>query len=348
MLTLSNGLRAVTVLTGTRMATNIPTFLIHLLMANLQLTVEQINALQTTEVVHNEAVKERFIYLYNTLWKEGGEAAYERESRYFDIILGENEALRTRVKPFSVFTSFIDLAVCGLSVEPGVRALAYLIGRNSVIGKGQDGKNIYEGRCVLTISGYGELVLRARSGQIKHADNPVLVYQEDSFSFTDNDGRKSVHYTCSLPHTSGHVVAAFMKITRNDDSIDYAVMFEEDWLRLADFSANQNKKWDNESRTYVKVPNALYTSGVNGGIDTGFLVAKVIKHAFKTYPKVRIGRSTELQSQQEPPQPDEPDFYGVAGQQPAPAMPPQPETFGPAPEQSAGVTIQPPVDDGAF
>lgn len=316
-------------------------------MANLQLTVEQINKFKTTEVVHDEAVKERFIYLYNTIWKEGGEAAYERESRYFDILIGDNEALRTKSTPFSVFTAFIDLAVCGLSVEPGVRALAYLMGRNYLMGTGQDGRRIYEGRCVLVISGYGELVLRARSGQIRHADNPVLVYQEDNFSFSDTDGRKSVHYTCNLPHTTGHVVAAFMRITRNDGSIDYAVMFEEDWMRLADFSANQNKKWDNAAKTFVKGdPNALYTSGVNGSIDTGFLIAKVIKHAFKTYPKVRIGRGTELQTQQEPAKPEEPDFYNLTpGGAAAPQQEPQPQPFGPAPEPSAGITVQPANDD---
>lgn len=316
-------------------------------MANLQLTVDSISKLRTIDVVHDEAVKERFIYLYNTLWKEGGEAAYERESRYFDIILGDKEELRAKCTPFSIFTAFIDLAVCGLSVEPGVRALAYLQGRNYCIGTNSAGNKMYEGRCVLTISGYGELVLRARYGQIKHADNPVLVYSEDSFSFSDNDGRKSVNYTCNLPHTSDHIVAAFMKITRNDDSIDYAVLFEEDWLRLADFSAKQNRKWDKQARTYLEgKPNDLYTSGANGSIDKGFLIAKVIKNGFKTYPKVRIGRGTELQTEQEPAKPEIQDFYGV--QEPQPAMPPKQETFCPAAEQSAGVTVETMTDDGAF
>lgn len=316
-------------------------------MANLQLTVESLSKLRTIDVVHDEAVKERFIYLYNTLWKDGGEAAYERESRYFDIILGDKEDLRAKCTPFSIFTAFIDLAVCGLSVEPGVRALAYLQGRNYCIGTNSAGNKVYEGRCVLTISGYGELVLRARSGQIKHADNPVLVYSEDSFSFSDNDGRKSVNYTCNLPHTSNHIVAAFMKITRNDDSIDYAVLFEEDWMRLADFSAKQNRKWDKQSRTYLEgKPNELYTSGADGSIDKGFLIAKVIKHGFKTYPKVRIGRGTELQTEQEPAKPEIQDFYGV--QEPQPAMPPKQETFCPPAEQSAGVKVETMTDDGAF
>ena len=33
---------------------------------------------------------------------------------------------------------------------------------------------------------------------------------------------------------------------------------------------------------------------LGGQIDPGFLVAKCIKHAFKTYPKARIGHATQL------------------------------------------------------
>jgi hypothetical protein len=42
-------------------------------------------------------------------------------------------------------------------------------------------------------------------------------------------------------------------------------------------------------------------------------MAKCIKHAFKSYPKVRIGRDTELQSQQvdEPQQLSDEDIYGI-------------------------------------
>lgn len=317
-------------------------------MSNISITVEQLNKLQPMDIVTYDPVKMRFIQIYDTLWGDGtGLPAYERESIFFNRFLSDNEKIRNGVTRFSIFTAFIDLAICGLSVEPGVRALCYLQGRNTNIGKDANGKNVYEARLVLTVSGYGELVLRARCGQIKYADNPVLVYQEDEFAFSDNNGQKSINYTCHLPHKSGNIVACFLRITRTDGSVDYSVMFEEDWNRLADFSAKQNKKYDNDARRYVKGdPNELYRSN-NGGIDTGFLMAKCIKHAFKTYPKVRIGKGTELQTEQETPEPQIDDLYGVQEEQSVSLS----QSFAPEPDHSSGVQLgeeQSYEDDGAF
>ena len=323
-------------------------------MANIQVTVDELNKMQAIDDVQSEAVRNRFLQIYDTLWGAGtGEAAYEREAYHFTSILRDNEKLHKATR-FSIFNAFIDLAVTGLSLEPGVRALCYLQGRNFKVGEDpQTGKGIYEGRLTLTISGYGELVLRARAGQIRHADNPVLVYEEDAFSFSDIDGRKQVSYTCNLPHKSNHVVAGYLRITRCDGSVDYSVMLEEDWLRLKDYSGKQNKYWDNTTKQYILKPNELYTSN-NGNIDTGFLCAKIIKHAFKTYPKVRIGKA-ELETQQtDEVQNSIDDFYNIEGsQQQAPAMPQDPNPpFGNQTDTSAGVTVnteeQPAEDDGAF
>ena len=306
------------------------------------LTVDELQKLQPADILTYPAVRDKFIQIWDTLWGEGtGEAAYERELNYFGHWVKDNAETLARVTRFSVFTTFIDLAVCGLSVEPGVRALCYLQPRSYAVGKDAQGKTAYEGRLTLTVSGYGELVMRARAGQIKYADNPVIVYEEDSFSFSDNDGRKSVKYTCNLPHKSRHIVACFMKITRTDGSVDYAVMFEEDWTRLSDYSAKQNRKWDDQSRRWVKGnPNELYSSQ-NGGIDPGFLMAKCIKHAFKTYPKVRIGRGTQMETDTvDQPTPDD-DFYGVTGEENATADKPK-ENFCPPRDPSAGgVTVDP-------
>lgn len=321
-------------------------------MANIQLTVEELNKLKPLDIVRSEAVRNRFIQIHDTLWGAGtGEPAYEREAIHFNTLLRDKDNLQKATK-FSIFTAFIDLAVCGLSLEPGVRALCYLQGRNCKIGTNpQTGKDVYEGRLVLTISGYGELVLRARAGQIRHADNPVLVYEEDAFSFTDNDGRKQVRYTCNLPHKSNHIVAGYLRITRCDGSIDYSVMLEEDWLRLQGYSGKQNRKWNNGQ--WVEKPNELYTSN-GGGIDSGFLCAKIIKHAFKTYPKVRIGKA-EMETQQDDNVQAEIDsFYNVQdGQEQQPAMQQDPNPpFGNRPDTSAGVTVDPAgteeTDDGTF
>lgn len=258
-------------------------------MSQLNLTIEQLNAIPALDIVKSDVVRDKFITIYDTLWGQGtGQPAYERESIFFNKILADNQTLQ-RGTHFSLFTAFIDLAVCGLSLEPGTRALAYLIGRNVNVGTRE--KAVWEGRVVLTISAYGELVLRERAGQIRHADNPVLVYDNDEFSFSDRGGRKEVDYTCHLPHTSHRIIACYLRITRADGSIDYSVMTEEDWVRLAQYSAKNNRKGG---------ANELYGVDQQGvvHIDPAFLMAKCVKHAFKTYPKVRIGRGTELQSRQ--------------------------------------------------
>lgn len=316
-------------------------------MSNIALTVDELNKLQPLDIVTNDLVRTRFIQIYDTLWGAGqGEAAYERESIFFNRLLSEKEDLRNKSTHFSIFTCFIDLAVCGLSLEPGVRALCYLQGRSFKTGTNpQTGKNIYEGRLTLTISGYGELVMRERTGQIRHADNPVLVYAEDEFSFSDTDGRKSVSYTCHIPHKSNHIVAAFLRITRADGSIDYGIMFEEDWLRLQNYSQQNNQRWDERARQYVGKANDLYVSN-GGSIDPGFLMSKLIKHAFKTYPKVRIGRGTELETQQPESSPEDEDIYGVHNEEPA-MKPDANPPFGPATDTSEGVTVSS-DDDDAF
>lgn len=311
-------------------------------MGNLQMTVEEINQLKPLEIVEHPVVRERFTQIYETLWGNG-EAAYQRESIYFNKALRDNDNGKLqRATPFSIFTAFIDLAVCGLSLEPGTRALAYLMGRNVNIGTREQPK--WEGRCVLTVSGYGELVMRTRAGQIRHADNPVLVYDNDEFSFRDTDGRKSISYTCNLPHTGHNITACYLRITRADGSIDYSVMLPEDWCRLAGYSQKQNRGRANE----------LYGMDGNGivHIDPGFLMAKCIKHAFKSYPKVRIGRGTELQSQQvdEQPQLSDEDIYGVnvdtetgeIREQAAPA----PQPFGDPDPAPQGVTVDTDDEEG--
>lgn len=309
-------------------------------MGNLQMTVEQINQLKPLDIVEHPVVRERFTQIYETLWGNG-EAAYQRESIYFNKALRDiDNGKLQRATPFSIFTAFIDLAVCGLSLEPGTRALAYIMGRNVNIGTKENKK--WEGRCVLIVSAYGELVMRTRAGQIRHADNPVLVYDNDSFSFRDEDGRKTVSYTCNLPHTDHNIIACYLRITRADGSIDYSVMFPEDWYRLAGYSKKQNNG----------NANVLYGMDQLGivHIDPAFLMAKCIKHAFKSYPKVRIGRGTELQSQQidEQPQLSDEDIYGVdpeTGEVLAQTPPPNPQPFGNN-EPPQGVTINTDDEEG--
>lgn len=330
-------------------------------MSQIEITVKLLNELQPTEIVRNDNVRDKFIQIYDAMWSQStgvsGEAAYEKEARNFNRLLSEKEDVRKKCSHFSLFTSFLDVAISGLTLDPGTKAQAYLLARSIAVDSYVDDhgqkKNRYETQCVLTVSGYGELVLRARCGQIRHADNPVIVYEEDSFEFGERNGQKFVNYTCRLPHQSGRIVACFMKITRADGSADYAVMLPEDWARLSNYSARQNSKFNYQTKQWENgKPNALYTAQ-GGQIDPGFLVAKCIKHAFKTYPKARVGRATQLESQQVDETEITDNIYGVTGdgekvdtatgeiitdRQPE-------QSFAPADNTAAGVTVDPAAND---
>ena len=311
---------------------------------------QELQQMKATDVIRNERVRNQFINVYNSIWKEGGEQAYEREAIYFNSQLRDKAGLRECSGP-SVFYAFIDLAVKGITLAPGAQALCYLLPRQIKVGVDpKTGYDIKEKVCCLTISPYGELLLRKVAGQIRHADNPVIVYEGDSFQYGEQNGQKVLNYMSAFPRTSDKVVACFLKITRADGSIDYSVMMEQDWMRLKDYSDKQNSYYDRNKGQWVTNSNNLYSA--NGGqIDTGFLMAKCIKHAFKSYPKLKIGRGsaleTEIIEQQQQSAGFDP-YGGVGAEQPQPQL--QEQHFAPATDMSAGVTIEQTSqeDDGIF
>lgn len=263
----------------------------------LQLKVEELNKMTPALMVQDERVTEKFVQLYNTIHGEKtGEMIYHKEKFNFIRAISENAQLR-ECSGLSLYDAFIDMAVSGLSLEQGSKPLAYMLTRNVKI-KGPDNRDAYEKRAYLTVSPYGELVMRMRSGQIRHADNPVIVYEGDTFQpKLSANGDKLIEYDPCIPRKSKVIIGAFIRITRNDGTTDLQWMLKDDIKRLQGYSARQNR---NENG------NALYTS--NGGqIDPGFLEAKMIKHAFRSYPKVRTGAATQMETEIEP----EPIDYGT-------------------------------------
>lgn len=300
---------------------------------------KELSQMKATDVIRNERVKSQFIYVYNSIWKEGGEEAYEREAIYFNQQLREKSSLR-ECSGTSIFYAFIDLAVKGLTLATGSQALCYLIPRSVKIGTNPQGGDVWEKVCNLTISGYGELVLRKNAGQIRYADNPVIVYEGDSFQYGEQNGQKVVNYMSAFPRKSNKIIACFLKITRADGSIDYSVMTESDWMRLKGYSDKQNSFFDRKTNQWVTKSNELYDK--DGQIDTGFLMAKCVKHAFKTYPKLNIGRGSSLESEiiEQPQQEFNP--YGIEEETPVRQ---EEQHFAPQSDMSAGVVIETPQDD---
>lgn len=331
-------------------------------MSNAISLAKELQSMRSTDVIRAERVRNQFIDVYNSIWKEGGEQVYEREAIYFNQQLRDKSNLR-ECSALSVFYAFIDLAVKGLTLVPGAQALCYLIPRSVKVGVDANGKDIWEKCCNLTISGYGELVLRKNAGQILHADNPVIVYEGDRFEYGEQGGRKFVNFSSSFPRTSKRIIACFLKITRADGSVDYSVMTEQDWIRLQGYSAKNNTYKDRNTGQMIQKPNELYD--VDGQIDTGFLMAKCIKHAFKSYPKLKIGRGSSLESEDAAAWRDAFEtankgfdpYAGISGdigKESRPLdtnHPKQEESFAPAPDMSTGVRIDPAAqnnDDDTF
>lgn len=264
----------------------------------IQIKVEELNALPATKIVENEGVQSKFIQMYNAIWgSQMGEQIYHKEVFNFQKVLRENPSVAECSK-MSLFGCFLDMAVNGLSLDNTSHPHCYLIPRNVKTGhKDERGYDIYEKRASVSVTGYGELTMRMRAGQIRYADNPVIVYEGDIFSISLDNGVKKITYSAAIPRKSSNVIGAFIRIVRCDGSEDYQWLLEGDIQRLAKFSAKNNSYYKNGLRVEGKA-NELYSSN-NGGIDPGFLENKMIKHAFDAYPKVRTGKFTVMATDQE-------------------------------------------------
>lgn len=318
----------------------------------IQIRVEELNQLPPEQIVENASVEEKFIMMYNNIWGDtAGAQVYHKEVFNFQKLLRENPNLALCSK-LSLFGCFLDMAVNGLSLDPVGKPHCYLIPRKVKTGfKDEKGNDVYEARASVSITGYGELTMRMRAGQIRYADNPVVVYEGDYFQPELVSGKKVVSYKAAVPRTTTKIVGAFIRIVRCDGSEDYQWLLEGDIERLKHYSAKNNKKWDNNKRCYVDgEPNALYKSN-DGQIDPGFLENKMIKHAFDAYPKVRVGKFTQLETEADPAIDYGIDIDAISGNgdaQPSIEAPKQVQGFGddnhtPEPQ---GVTVNPlPEDD---
>lgn len=257
----------------------------------IKIKVEELNSLAPTGIVECPKVEQKFVQMYNAIWgNEQGEQRYAAEKFNFNKLLQEKPELQECSK-LSLFGCFLDMAVNGLSLDQTGRPQCYMMSRNVKV-KLPNGTETWEKRANIQVSAYGEVYMRQRSGQIKYCDQPVIVYEGDVFSVGLENGVKKITYQAAIPRKTNKIIAAFIRIVRNDGSEDYHWMMQSDWERLAHYSNKNNKN---------KGANALYTS--NGGqIDPGFLENKLTKHAFDVYPKVRVGDYTSLATIEEPEQ----------------------------------------------
>lgn len=263
--------------------------------------IQKIEQTSPTGLVGLPEVADRFKNLYSIMNGKNAEiaqVAYESEKFHFMKLLQDKPELQ-KCSKLSLYGCFLDMAVQGLSFDPAMKH-AYVVGFPTNIGTKDQPK--WETRATLMIDGRGELVIRTRQGQIKYADNPVVVWSCDSFEHGSENRMKFVNHKSVHPRPKdAEIIACYLMITRPDDTIDYAVMDIEDVMNLKAFS---------------KQPTSLaWTKGLRGMVET-----KTLKHAFKSYPKVKLGNFSKLQTQVVE-GPEETEFkidYGLNGSTPLP------------------------------
>lgn len=237
-----------------------------------------LDSLEPIKLVDHEKVKKQFISTYSKIHKKSeqdAEVVCEKESLYFKKALTDSEKLKSCTN-LSLYSAFLEMAIQGISIQPGQKSEAYLEARGQQIGN-----NSWISVCYLRITAYGELNLRIQSGQILRMLNPVVVYEGDKFQpRTNQQGELYVEYEPNIPRKSKTIIACWVRIILPGGISDFKWLTQEDIDRLKKYSiprSGQNPQ-----------PNALYSAN-EGQIDPGFLEAKTIKHAMRAYTKLRVG-----------------------------------------------------------
>ena len=219
--------------------------------------MSKVNVLQVlkqakpADLVELDVVKDRFITLHTQIHgSDNGELIYHKEVFNYKKLLAETPALR-ECSPLSLYGCFLDINVNGLSLETGNNPDCYITPGNFNVGTKDNPVN--EKRAQLVISPYGQVKMRMRSGQIKYVDNPVVVYDCDTFRVgIDEKGKKVVKaYEAQIPKPKGaKIIACFVRVERPDGSFEMPYLDMEDVERLKSYSAKKNRG----------TANALYSS----------------------------------------------------------------------------------------
>ena len=255
---------------------------------------EKLNKAQHEQIP--DIAHDKFVQVYSQKFGEqNAEAFYEEQRGFFlnELTSGSYKDLLKEAKGTSIYFAFLFLAINNLSLEKGLSTTCYLECRSVKVGEKVDEKtnkriNIYERNAVITVTGYGEIVIRQRAGQIRSVDNPKVVYDCDSLRYGEREGKSFLEYEKAIPRPAGaKIIACYVRIVKADGTVDYFVLDTDEMVRLRQYSGKSN--WGKA--------NALYgTQQDCSDIDTGFLKSKTVKHAFKGYPKLSIGAGGALEA----------------------------------------------------
>ncbi len=249
-----------------------------------------VNELEAMEIPDHSYVKEKFISTLTNLHRistEDAQSIYEKEVIYYKKALAEPKSKLKTCTKISLFSTFMEISINNLSIQSGSKSEAYMESRGANMGTAQNASWVQIARFVITT--YGELNLRIRAGQIVRMSNPIVIYKGDHFQPKTNDrGVLIVEYVPAIPRQSKEIIGCWVAIHLPKDGLDFKWLLEDDIARLKEYSIP--KSGDQENRK----ANALYSSNGNQ-IDPGFLETKTIKHAMRSYTKLRLSETAVIE-----------------------------------------------------
>ena len=228
--------------------------------------------------------KEKFIAVYkaaNQVTTEEAQQFFEVEAFNFKRMIQENPAF-DKCSQLSIAGVFLDVIANGLTFEKAAKQV-YLIPRSVKIGQG------YQTRLTYQEAADGLIHLCKRANSIRHCSSPVIVFECDEIKVKTSNGKINITHSPAIPKTSKVIVGGFCFVTLTNGEVMPFWMGVEEIDRLKVFSAKSNSYYDkNQGRRVLGKPNALYSSGDGGQIDTGFFQTKIVKAALRRYSKKRV------------------------------------------------------------
>lgn len=225
---------------------------------------------------------QNFVKIYKGVHKcsdEDAQNLFGVEVFNFRRLIEESKPLQECTE-FSVMGTFLEVIANGLTFDK-TNTHIYLMPRNVNVGTREAPK--WEKRMTYSFAASGLMYLAKAAKSISACTVPTIVYDGDIIEVETVNGSQRIKHTPKIPRKSNKILGGFCILTLPSGNK------EEFWFdiaeieRLVKFSAKQNKGTANE----------LYTAGVDGQIDVGFLRTKIVKMALKGKP-LKVDKSENL------------------------------------------------------
>ncbi|GGG97640.1 recombinase RecT [Pedobacter zeae] len=255
----------------------------------IAVTTDYIKGLTPLEVLQDKNIGQHFVNKFMAVYRTSNDHAvayYEREIDNFTKRVNESEELAA-CTPMSLFVALMQVGGWKLSFEGGSQPDVYLIPGNRNIGTKDNPVWIKE--AIAQPSPYGEKKIRVETGQVKHAGSPIVVYDCDTYTESVKDGRTMVEWTKGKRTPESRIVGGFILLEYPDGTREFKTFDMQDVSSWEKASTKKNKGKTNVLYGYEwqgSGQSARLVKPEGGQIDKKFFEGKILKHAFKLFPRV--------------------------------------------------------------